>query len=338
MIRRSAERITLLLALLAWTLPAQVPSKASSGAPPETPPPARVNIAPRVKPPTPEDNLKADIRVESTLVLIPVTVMDPLGRSVTGLEKKDFSLKEDKIDQSIEQFSNEDAPLSVGLVFDASGSMGSKLSKAREAAAQFFKLANPEDEFFLIQFNDRPQLVVPFTSNTEEIQSRMAFTQAKGRTALLDGIFMAITQMKKAKNPRKAIIVLSDGGDNSSRYTESEVKNAVREADVQIYAVGLFEPMGGRGRSAEELNGPGLLTEVSEQTGGRHLPVENQNDLPETVAKIGIELRNQYVLGYRPKNAERDGKYRKVQVKVAQPRGLPPLKAIYRLGYYAPTQ
>jgi VWFA-related protein len=145
-----------------------------------------------------------------------------------------------------------------------------------------------------------------------------------------------MNQMKKAHNPRKAILVISDGGDNSSRYTQSEIKNLVREADVQIYAIGIFENMGGRGRTAEELSGPSLLTELAEQTGGRHFPVENLNELPDIAAKVGIELRNQYVLGYTPTNPQRDGKYRRVTVKVVQPRGLPPLRAFWRLGYYAP--
>jgi VWFA-related protein len=215
--------------------------------------------------------------------------------------------------------------------------MGSKLQKSRQAVAQFFKTANPEDEFFLVQFNDRPNLTVPFTRNIEEIQNQLTFTQSKGRTALLDGVYLAMNQMKKAHNPRKALIVISDGGDNSSRYTESEIKNAVREADVQIYAIGIFEPMASRGRTAEEMAGPGLLSEIAEQTGGRHFPVDNLNELPDVAAKIGIELRNQYVLGYSPKNTERDGKYRRVNVKLVQPRGLPPLKAFFRLGYYAPT-
>jgi Ca-activated chloride channel family protein len=215
--------------------------------------------------------------------------------------------------------------------------MGSKLQKSRQAVAQFFKTANPEDEFFLVQFNDRPALVVPFTRNIEEIQNQLTFTQSKGRTALLDGVYLAMNQMKKAHNPRKALIIISDGGDNSSRYTESEIKNAVREADVQIYAIGIFEPLGSRGRTAEEMSGPGLLSEISEQTGGRHFPVENLNELPDVAAKIGIELRNQYVIGYSPKNQERDGKYRRVNVKLVQPRGLPPLKTFFRLGYYAPT-
>src|SRR5215218_2589439 len=254
----------------------------------------RVNIEPRVRPSKePEDpatKRETSIRVETQLVLINVTVTDPMNRFVTGLEKEHFKLFEEKAEQTITQFSSEDAPLSVGLVFDASGSMGSKLSKSRQAAAQLFKTANPEDEFFLVQFNNRPELSVGFTSNTEEIQNRLTFTQAKGRTALLDGVYMAMNHMKKARNPRKAIVILSDGGDNSSRYTESEIKNAVREADVQVYAMGIFEPASARSRSAEELAGPGLLNEIAEQTGGRHFPVENLNDLPDVAAKIGIEL------------------------------------------------
>jgi Ca-activated chloride channel family protein len=299
-------------------------------------------VAPRRKAPAEELDEAAtrppSIRVDTNLVLINVTVTDPLNRFVTGLESEHFKLFEDKSEQRIATFASEDAPLSVGLVFDASGSMGAKLQKARLAAAQFFKTANPDDEFFLVQFNDKPEMVQPFTTMTEEIQNRLTFTQAKGRTALLDGIYMALNHMKKARNTRKAILVLSDGGDNSSRYTESEIKNLVREADVQIYAIGIFEPVSARSRSAEELAGPGLLSEIAEQTGGRHFPVENLNDLPDVAAKIGIELRNQYVIGYVPNNTTRDGKYRRVQVKINQPRGLPPLRPFWRQGYYAPAQ
>jgi VWFA-related protein len=144
--------------------------------------------------------------------------------------------------------------------------------------------------------------------------------------------------MKKSRNPRKAMLVISDGGDNSSRYTEGEIRSLVREADVQIFGIGIYEPLGSRGRTAEELAGPTLLSDIAEQTGGRAYPVENLNDLPDIAAKIGIELRNQYVLGYSSTNQERDGKYRRVKVRLVQPRGLPPLRAFWRLGYYAPSQ
>lgn len=298
----------------------------------------KVSIQPRSRTAPEEKSARPDIRVDTNLVLINVTVTDPMNRFVTGLEKEHFKLFEDKVQQTIAAFSSEDAPLSIGLVFDCSGSMGAKLQKSRQAAAQFFKTANPEDEFFLIEFNDRPELVVPFTKNTEELQNRLTFTQSKGRTALLDAVYLAMNTMKKAHNPRKAILIISDGGDNSSRYTESEIKNSVRESDVQIYAIGIFEPVGSRGRTAEEMSGPGLLTDISEQTGGRHFAVDNLNELPDIAAKIGIELRNQYMLGYSPSNQERDGKYRRVKVTLVQPRGLPPLKVNSRLGYYAPSE
>ncbi len=298
-----------------------------------------VNITPRARPaeataPQP----KANIRVDTNVVLIPVTVTDPLNRFVTGLDQDSFKVFEDKLEQKIVSFGSEDAPLSIGIVFDTSGSMGSKLDKSRQAVSEFFKTANPEDEAFLVEFNDRPELVTPLTHNLEEIQNRLTFTQSKGRTALLDGVLLALHSMKKATNPRKALVVISDGGDNSSRYTETDVKNLVRESDVQIYAIGIYEPVQSRGRSPEELAGPGLLTDISEPTGGRHFVVENLNELPDVAAKIGIELRNQYVLGYSPSNSVRDGKYRKVGVKLVQPRGLPPLHAFWRTGYYAPTQ
>ena len=300
---------------------------------------AQVSIIPRPKPPAPNTILpKADIRIDSNLVLIPVTVTDPLNRFVTGLDKDNFRVFEDKVEQQITQFSSEDAPLSVGIIFDCSGSMGAKLEKSRQGVTQFFKTANPEDEFFLVQFNDRAELTIKFTSDPEEIQNRLTFTPSKGKTALLDAVYLGLHEMKRAKNTRKALLIISDGGDNNSRYTETEIKNLVREADVQIYAMGIFEPMSSRGRTAEELGGPSLLSEIAEQTGGRHFPVESLSEIPNIAEKIGIELRNQYMIGYSPKNLDRDGKYRRVQVKLVQPRGLPPLRAFWRLGYYAPTQ
>lgn len=298
---------------------------------------AQISIVPRPKP-AEEKGAEANIRVNSTLVLIPVTVMDPVGRIVTGLEKENFRVFEEKTEQEIAQFSSEDAPLSVGVVFDCSGSMGKKLEKSRVAVAQFVNTSNPDDEYFLVQFNDGAQIVQPFTTNIEEIQNRLTFTQSRGRTALLDAVYLGLHEMKKAKNPRKALLIISDGGDNNSRYTEGEIKNLVKEADVQIYAIGIYEPASARSRTPEESQGPGLLSEIAEQTGGRQYAVDNVSELPDVAGKIGAELRNEYVLGYAPKNQERDGKFRRVQVKLTPPRGMPPLRAYWRLGYYAPSQ
>ncbi len=282
---------------------------------------------------------RADIRVDTTLVQIPVSVtLASTGKLVTGLAVDNFELKEDGEEQEIISFFSGDAPLSVGVVFDASGSMGDKLTRSRQAVAQFLRTANPQDEFFLVNFNDRPELSTSFTNDGAEVLNRLSFVQSKGRTALLDGVYLAMNEMKKARNGRKAILIISDGGDNSSRYTEREVKNAVREADVQIYAIGIFEAYGMRGRTPEELAGPNLLNELTEQTGGRHFAIENLAELPDVAAKIGLELRNEYILGYRPTNEDRDGKYRKVEVKLVNTKGLPRLRSRSRRGYYAPAE
>lgn len=281
---------------------------------------------------------RPDIRVQSTLVLIPVTVTDPLNRFVTGLERDDFQVFEDNRAQDIASFSSIDSPVSIAVVFDCSGSMGEKLRKAREAVAHFIRRANPEDEFLLVRFNDRASVIHAFTFDSEEIQNQLTFTQSKGRTALLDAIYLAVHETRKAKNPRKALLIVSDGGDNNSRFTEAEVKSLVKEADVQIYAIGIYEPIGNRMRTAEEASGPDLLSHIAQQTGGRQYSIDNINELEDVAVKIGVELRNQYILGYAPHNEIRDGKYRRVRVKVRQPKGLPPLRAFWRMGYYASTE
>ena len=283
--------------------------------------------------------IPTNLRIDTDLVLVPVTVCDPNNRPVTGLEKEHFKVLDDKVEQTITHFAMDDEPVAVGLVFDISGSMGPKLQKARMAASAFFKTANPDDEFFLVEFNDQPKMEVSLTRDVEDIQNHLTFAQSKGRTALLDAIFLAMHEMKKSQKNRKALLIISDGGDNSSRYSEGEVRNLVREADVLMYAIGVFEPFGSRSRTPEESAGPGLLSELCEQTGGRHLPADT-NELPDIAAKIGVELRNRYVLGYVPTNKTRDGRYHTLQVKVITPKGLnlPVLKPYFRRGYYAPAQ
>jgi Ca-activated chloride channel homolog len=294
----------------------------------------QANIEPRPAPAAKAESLpRPDLRVDTTLVLIPVSVNDPLNRPVTGLEKENFRIYEDKVEQAIVSFSSEDEPIAVGLVFDTSGSMGDKLNRSRMAAREFFKFADPNDEYFLVEFDNSPRLEVPLTKDTGQIQEQLTFSRSRGSTALLDAIYLALHEMKKSKMNKKALLIISDGGDNHSRYTVTEVNNVVRESDVLIYSIGVF----GGGNTPEEMTGPGLLSRISEQTGGR-LFEANPNELPDIAKNIGIELRNRYVLGYSPKNATRDGKYHQVFVRMAPPRGLPPLKAHWRLGYYAPAQ
>jgi len=275
---------------------------------------------------------------ETTLVLVPVVVTDPLNRFVLGLQKKDFHLLEDGTEQTITNISGEDAPLSVGLVFDTSGSMGDKLRTSRQAALRFLTTMNSQDEAFLIQFNDHADLAVDFTNQSDAIQNSLTAVQPGGLTAMLDASELALRQMKKAKNPRKAILIISDGGDNNSKYTADKIEALVREADVQVYAMGIFEPSLIPALSKEEVSGPRLLSELAEQTGGRAFSASDPTDLPNVAVRIGIELRNQYVLAYTPKNQKKDGKYRKVEVKVNKPAGLSDVKVHWRLGYYAATQ
>jgi len=287
---------------------------------------------------TPSIGLKSTdrrIKVDVNLVLVPVTVTDPMNRLVTGLERDNFLLSEGSQGQQIRSFSSEDAPLSLGVIFDLSGSMGNKIEKSKQAVVEFFKTANPDDEFFMIGFSDKPELLVDFTSSIEDIQSQLVFANAKGRTALLDAIYMGMKKMKSAHHEKKALLIISDGGDNRSRYTDSEIKSLVKEADVGVYAIGLFDTSAA---TPEERYGPYLLNEISDVTGGRMFRVDDVNELADVATKIGVELRNQYVLGYRPTNAARDGKWRKIKVKLNAPKGLPPLTVHAKTGYYAPTE
>jgi Ca-activated chloride channel homolog len=296
----------------------------------------------------PQDNVKKNtpgtsikprlgLHLDVDLALVNVTVTDPYNRLVTGLDPDNFRVFEDNIEQEVVTFSSEDVPISIGVIFDFSGSMANKIGKAREAAVQFFKTANPQDEFFLVSFNERAELTSAFTNSVEDLQSRMMLTAPKGRTALLDAIYLGLSQMRGAHNGKRALLILSDGGDNHSRYNESDIKRLVKEADTQLYAIGIFDPLGYRNRTPEELNGPSLLSEVTEMTGGRVFAVENLNELPDIASKIGMELRNQYVLGYRPSNKAHDARWRKIKIKLRAPKGLPPLNVYSKTGYYAPS-
>jgi Ca-activated chloride channel family protein len=274
------------------------------------------------------------LKSEVELTLVNVTVTDPYGRLVTGLEQESFRVFEDNTEQEIVRFSSEDVPISIGVIFDMSKSMSDKIDKSRLAAVQFFRTANPQDEFFLVDFNDRAQLASPFTASVEELQNRLMYTAAEGRTALFDGIYLGLSQMKGAHNAKKALLIISDGGDNHSRYTQGDVRSFVKEADVQMYAIGLYEA--GGANTPEEQAGPGLLSELTDMTGGRTFAVRQIGELPDIASKISMELRNQYVLGYRPGNRTRDGKWRKIKVKLHPPKGLPPLTVYARSGYFGP--
>ena len=301
-----------------------------------------VHIQPRVEPITSEgagdpaesglNTQTQPIRANVDLVLVPVTVTDPMNRVVTGLDSENFTVYEGKQPQEIKNLSCEDVPVSLGVILDVSGSMATKIDRAREAVVQFLRTANPQDEFFMITFAERPQLVGDFTQKVEDLQAKLLFTRPKGRTALLDAIYLGLTQMREAKYRRKAILIISDGGDNHSRYVEGEIKLAVKEADVVIHAIGIFDR---HFATDEERLGPELLSEIAEVTGGRSFHLDNPNELPIVAERIGVELRNQYVVGYRSKNPAHDGKWRKIKVRLRLPKGWPPLYVRAKTGYYA---
>ena len=269
------------------------------------------------------------------LVLVPVTITDPLNRLVTGLDRQNFAVFEGKEQQEIRHFSSEDAPISLGVIFDVSGSMNNKIDKSKEAVVDFFKTANPQDEFFMVSFADKPEVIADFTNSIEDIQAKMTFLNPSGRTSLLDAIYLGVSKMRQAKNEKKALLIISDGGDNHSRYTQNEIESLVKEADVMIYAIGLYDIAP---RTPEEQMGPQMLANITDVTGGRTFTVDNPNELTDVATKIGIELRNQYVLGYRPTKPVHDGKWHKIKVKLNPPKGLPPLHVYAKTGYYAPSQ
>lgn len=275
------------------------------------------------------------LRIDSSLVLVPVHVTNAAGGTVTGIPSDCFRLLEDNVEQAISSFFTEDAPVSIGVLFDASGSMRSKLRKAAEAAESFFRTTDLADEFFLVEFNDRARLTVPFTQNPAAVYGEIARTKPMGRTSLIDAVYLATAQMKKARYPRKALVIFSDGGDNWSRHSVREIRNAILESDMQVYAMGIFDEDYAHNHPVEERNGPALLDELTVLTGGRHYPVDDLESLPEISERIGRELHSQYLLGYHPTNTTRDGKYRQVKVVLQLPEARE-LHTSYRRGYFGP--
>ena len=292
----------------------------------------QVEITPR--PPKAGGSLSlpgANLRVDTNLVLVPATVNDQFNHPITGLEKENFRIFDDKVEQTITSFLNEDEPIALGFIFDTSGSMQGLLPQGRAAAAELLRFADPQDEFFLIEFDTRPRLVIPLTSNSIPIGLEVMNTKTEGSTAMFDAIFMGIHEMRKSRKGKKALVLISDGGDNHSRYTPDEVNTVVKESDVLIYTVAI-----GAGHDADSTFGLGRMRKISELSGA-HMFEEGPSGLQETAQKIAIELRNRYVIGYAPKEMARDGRYHKIQLRLSPPRGLPKLFAHWRTGYYAPT-
>jgi Ca-activated chloride channel family protein len=276
----------------------------------------------------------ATIRIDVNMALVPVSVTDLLGRSVKGLRSDNFLVYDESRQMPIVSFSSQDQRVTVGLIFDCSASMTEKFKTSREAPRQLFQQLNSDDQSFLVTVSDKAELKWPLTSDFNQLQNALVFTHPQGTTSLIDGIYMGLRELKESPNPRKALVIVSDGGDNNSRYSLRDLTRLVVESDIMIFAVGLYQ----NPQSHEEEMGPALLSRLTDRTGGANFEVRNTSQLAIAMAKIGIALHNQYVLGFYPPEAAADGKYRKIKVQLLVPKGTPPLLIHARAGYYSPRQ
>jgi Ca-activated chloride channel family protein len=273
--------------------------------------------------------------VNTDLINLSVTLTDVYGRYVTGLSKEAFSVFDDKEQQEIQFFSDDDAPVSMGVIFDVSGSMGrDKLGRAREALRHFVDTSHDSDEYFLIGFNSRAQLLMDRSRDSDAMLDKLTFVESKGNTALYDACYLGIDRVTRGTHPKRALLVISDGQDNNSRYTFNELRRLLKETDVLIYAIGIIERGTGSGLDA---GGQAILDELASVSGGRAFFPDTAAEMNEIFERIAIELRHQYSIAYRPKNFTNDGKWHKLKVKVAPPRGLPRLFVRTKDGYYATT-
>jgi Ca-activated chloride channel family protein len=275
------------------------------------------------------------LRVDVDLVLVNAVVTDSDNRFVTGLKPENFEIWEDKVPQEIQYFSNEDVPLSAGIIFDVSGSMQATLPVARSAAVTFLRMGNPEDEYFLVEFSDSAQLAQDFTADITKLQQRIAFNNARGRTALYDALYLGLDTVSHGSNSRKALVLITDGQDNHSRYSFANVREFAKERDVQVYAIGLTDPSQVGMQPIPMFSATAPLNDLANVTGGRAFFPTSVYQLEDICTKIGLDLRNQYVLGYKSTNTAKDGKWRKLKVKVNRPQGMPRMGVRAKSGYYA---
>jgi Ca-activated chloride channel family protein len=260
------------------------------------------------------------LKIDVDLVMVTVAVTDSDGRPVTDLKPDNFQVFEDKIEQKIRYFSSEAAPVSLGIIFDISHSMEKKLSFAKNAAVKFLETGTPDDEYFLVEFSSRAKIAQGFTSDITRLRDKLSLVPAAGNTALYDAVYLGLAQLKKGQNPKKALLLITDGEDNHSRYSRGDIREFVREADAQIYVIDM---------------GRALVGELADMTGG-HSYRASVADLEDTCEKIALELKSQYVIGYESTNTNKDGKFRKVRVRVTPPEGMLKLSVRTREGYFAP--
>ena len=271
------------------------------------------------------------------LVLVPVTVTDSYNHPVLDLPKQEFKLYEDSVEQPIRYFSREDAPISIALILDYSASMKNKIEYENEAVKEFFIHANPDDEYFVITVSSKPKLVAGSTQSIGTIEERLASTKPQGATALYDAIYLGISKLRTARYQRTALLIISDGGDNHSRYSLKETRHMIEEANVLTYGIGIFDDMPvPLLKTVEERLGRQSLGKLTDASGGRTIPADDRRQIPQIAGIISRELRDQYMLGYQPSNLKRDGKWRKIRVRLSASAAIRHIH--YREGYIAPEQ
>jgi len=284
----------------------------------------RVTVAPRPRP-APPKAARANLRLDVRMVQIPVTVTDLRGSPVLGLASENFRVFEDDLERPITSLSVSDAPISAGIVFDSSRSMKRRIDDSRAAVDQFLRTSGDADDFFLVRFSDRAELLSSFTNKPDEISQALKPVEAKGWTALVDAICLATHQVRKGTHQRRILLVLTDGNDNNSRYSEGELISMLREADVRVYAVSIVD----RSR---------FLQKIADETGGRAICVRKMSDLPDAMEELSRQIRSEYVVSYTPAEFQNDGRYHRVRVEVRPPAGMARVYSSWRRGYMAPGE
>ena len=282
----------------------------------------------------PGQELSGPLIVNTDLITFTVTVTDTYGRFVSGLNKSAFSVFDEKKPQEITYFSDDDSPVSVGVIFDVSGSMsGDKVKRARDALSKFIQTSHNSDEYFLIAFNSRAQLLLDKTRDGNSVLDKLTFVNTRNNTALYDACYLGVEKVQRGAHPKRALLLISDGQDNNSRYTFNELRRLLKESDVVLYGIGILS--GSDAGSALGMEGQGILDELASVSGGKAFFPRSAAEMDDIFEQIALELRHQYSIGYKPSNFTNDGKWRKVKVKVTPPRGLPRLFVRSKEGYYA---
>jgi len=282
----------------------------------------------------PGTDLDGPVIINTDLITLTVTVTDTYGRFVSGLNKSAFTVLDEKKPQEITFFSDDDSPVSVGVIFDVSGSMsGDKIKRARDALSKFVQTSHNSDEYFLIAFNSRAQLLLDKTRDGNSVLDKLTFVQTRNNTALYDACYLGVEKVQRGSHPKRALLLISDGQDNNSRYTFNELRRLLKESDVVLYGIGILS--GGDAGSSLGMEGQGILDELASVSGGKAFFPRSAAEMDDIFEQIALELRHQYSIGYKPSNFTNDGKWRKIKVRVTPPRGLPRLFVRSKEGYYA---